>query len=238
MHRIIVEDQPLELGATVLVSGPEAEHALRVKRLEPGQHVGLLDLAGTFAVAVIDRAGKSGKRFELAARIEECRVVPDPTPLLEVWSATPKGAHVDQLIDQLSQLGAYSWRPLRTERGVVDPRPTKLARLERLAREAAKQSARTRALAILPEIDFHEALDGPHVFVCDPTGLPAPEGPPPDRCRLLLGPEGGWSERELDVARSRGATFVRLGPNLMRIETAAAAAAAVFMRYTEFAHES
>lgn len=239
MHRLVVQSQPMIPGTTVLITGDEAEHALRVKRFESGQRIGLLDLQGTVAVGTVESSRRLPGRdraFEMAVHIESSKVYPPTTPDLELCTATPKAARVDDMLDQLSQLGATSWRPLRTDRGIVDPRPSKLNRLERVAREAAKQSARPRTLSILPELDFAEALtpDADQlILLADPSGQPLETlSPAPTRIRVLIGPEGGWSPAELDAAREHHTPIIRLGPHIQRIETAAATAAAILMRHS------
>ncbi|MCC6321170.1 MAG: 16S rRNA (uracil(1498)-N(3))-methyltransferase [Phycisphaerales bacterium] len=240
MHRVFLEQAIPEPGEALSIEGEEAVHALRVKRLREGDAVRLLDGAGVVAEARIDgvervprasRGGGSSVRLMVVSRSEE----PRPEPWLEVLTATPKGARVDEMIDQLSQIGAGSWGPLRTERGIVDPRPAKLDRLERLAREAAKQSGRAWLMRIAPERTLGQALGdgGAENIVADASGEPyhaaGGAGARGGAVRLLVGPEGGWTSGELAAARAGGAVIARFGPHTMRIETAAVAGAAVIM---------
>lgn len=235
MHRLYLDHPIPQPGETLLVGGEEASHALRVKRLGPGDAVGLLDGAGgrgSGMVTAVERA--RGKHGEAAV---ELRVVTsersDPIrPVLDVRTATPKGGRVDDMVEQLSQVGAASWGPLATERGVVDPRETKLLRLERVARESAKQCGRAWVLRVdAPEV-FAAAVAGAgrRTIVADGSGEPwRREMGNVESLRLLIGPEGGWTEDELAAARQAGAVVTRFGPHTMRIETAAVAAAAVIM---------
>ncbi|MFN7021537.1 MAG: RsmE family RNA methyltransferase [Phycisphaerales bacterium] len=238
MHRLFLVHPIPAPGQTLLIEGDEAAHALRVKRLGPGDTLALLDGCGVTALARVDppdfqpasRRSPASLRLTITDRTEH----PPPSPALDVFTATPKGARPDDLIDQLSQVGAASWAPLHTERGVVDPRPAKLDRLERIARESAKQCGRPWLLRIDPPRDLRALLADPSrpaTILADASGEPyrPMELAAPSAIRLLIGPEGGWSPAELQSARAASATIARFGPHTMRIETAAVAAAAIIM---------
>jgi 16S rRNA (uracil1498-N3)-methyltransferase len=235
MHRILVTQTIPDTGQVIAISGEEAAHAVRVKRLEPGDTLELLDGAGIIAAAEVRAIGRGSKRDgpTLEARITQRQEVLPAVPSLEVYTATPKGGRVDEMIDQLSQVGAATWGPLETARGIVEPRERKLERLERLTHEAAKQCGRAWLLRIERPATLSGLLAGKdcRVILADASGIPydpaTVRGVP--RVRLLIGPEGGWTAEELDLARSLGAAIARFGPHTMRIETAAVAAAAVVM---------
>ena len=233
MHRVYVDFDlsRVKPGEELVIEGDEARHALRVKRIEPGERITALDGAGGIAegVALADSARK--KDAPLRIRVESVRQADRVVPRLEIASATPKGGRVDDMIDQLSQAGAAAWRPRETARGVADPRETKLARLERVAREASKQSGRAWVLEIGERIGFADALrseSGVEVLIADASGV-AYEPSGARMIRLLVGPEGGLTSEELGAARNAGARVVRFGPHVMRIETAAVVAAGAVM---------
>lgn len=250
MHRIHLELIPPSPGETLVIAGDEAEHALRVKRLEIGEQVELLDGAGTIALSTrvahdgslddagLHRARRQRRDAELCVRVEQVRVLEPVRPVVEVCSATPKGGRLDEMIDQLAQIGVAAWRPLVCERSVVDPSDTKLARLERVARESSKQCGRAWLLAIRPEITFHEAIQldqrartTTRTILADITGS-APDDVvthPVSIVRVLVGPQGGFTESELASARSAGVEIRRFGPHLMRIETASAVIAGIIL---------
>lgn len=232
LHRVHVPDAPLEPGAAAVVEGEEAQHAVRVKRLGEGDPLELIDGRGRLALARVESLEKLGKKqgWSLRARVESVRLEPRPEPAVRVRSSTPKGPRLEQLIDQLAQVGAASWGPLITRRTVVDPREGKLARLERVAAEASKQCGRAWHLEIEPALGLDEALrSGGRLFVADASGEDAIE-PGEGPATVLVGPEGGFEAWELDRARAAGARVVRLGPHAMRIETAAVVAAAAVLR--------
>lgn len=206
--------------------GEEAQHAVRVKRVEAGESVEVLDGRGNVGEGEVIETGKRGREFVMSIRLSRVRQAEAIRPRVVVLSATPKGSRVDELIDQLSQAGAAEWSPLETERAVVDPRETKLHRLERVAREASKQCGRAWAMTIGPKHPLARALqaDGRTlVVVADAAGEPFSRGVLADRAevRLLVGPEGGFTGAEIEQARKAGAAVVSFGPHAMRIETAA-----------------
>jgi 16S rRNA (uracil1498-N3)-methyltransferase len=234
LHRVWLDGPPPTPGDLLRLTGDEARHAVRVKRLAPGDHLELLDGAGLRAHAVVERTSTPGSGATgvwLDIRIASTGVADPVSPCLEVCSAVPKGPRAAELVEQLSQVGAASWRPLVAERSVVDPGDAKLDRLRRVALESAKQCGRPWVMAIDDEITLTAALDGPGpVIVADASGGPLRAATAPAPLRLLIGPEGGWTPRELDaIAAAPTATLARFGPHVMRIETAAVAAAAVII---------
>ncbi|MBX3358187.1 MAG: 16S rRNA (uracil(1498)-N(3))-methyltransferase [Phycisphaeraceae bacterium] len=238
MHRMIVDgDAGVAEGALVIVTGEEARHAARVKRVDEGEAVELMDGRGMVASGVVEQAdaGRGGRKSErepaVAVRVGRVRRESAVSPRVEVWTAAPKGGRVDEMVELLSQVGAAAWVPVRMARSVVKPGETKLARLERIALEAMKQCGRAWVMEVGAERGLEEALrgrEGVEVVVADASG-DAYEGVAAREVRLVVGPEGGFTESELLAAREAGARIARFGPHVMRIETAAAAGAAVVL---------
>jgi 16S rRNA (uracil1498-N3)-methyltransferase len=211
-----------------MVTGEEAKHAARVKRLEVGDRLEVLDGRGGVAEATI--AGIEKVRDEWRLRLEVSRVsrVDPVKPRVEVLSAAPKGPRLGDLIDGLSQAGAASWAPLHSEYAQAEPREAKLERLERTAAEASKQCGRAWLLEIGQGSEFAAAVrSGPVVFADASGGPYKPIGAP--RVILMVGPEGGWSPRELALAREAGVAIASFGPHVMRLETAAVVATGVIL---------
>ncbi|MEL6498917.1 MAG: RsmE family RNA methyltransferase [Planctomycetota bacterium] len=216
-------------GIIMEILGDEAHHAARVKRVEPGQPLELLDGAGAVAQAEVAQIVKLGKKagWALHARINTVTRYPQPTPRVVVNTAVPKGPRIESMIDQLSQVGVAAWSPLACARSVVDPRAGKLDRMTRVALEAAKQSGRTWAMEILNGLTFPAAIARGAV-IADASGEPyQPTGA--DDVTLLVGPEGGWTDAELNQARAAGVTIAGFGRHVMRIETAAVVAAGIVL---------
>ena len=236
MHRIIVQSLiGCSSGGSVTVLGDEAHHAAKVKRLTTGDAVEILDGAGHIATARLLASVKLGKQqgWSIELAISEIRSVPPMVPALTVRSAVPKGPRLETMIDQLSQIGVAAWGPVGSTRSVVDPRQGKLDRLERVCLEAIKQSGRAWAMRIEQSIPLISLPSGPSLIVADASGDPfdpvAATNTGGAGITLAVGPEGGWTAEELDRFRSQGAQVARFGPHVMRIETAAVAAAAIIM---------
>lgn len=245
MHRVYVERErradhraevargesgAMEVGAVLRVSGEEAKHAIRVKRLEVGDHVEVCDGAGLVARCAIAQTGKEPRTGEwwFGAKVEDSRREEPLRPRVEVWSAVAKGDKVEQMIDGLSQVGVATWRALHSARSVVEPREGKLGRLERHAVESMKQCGRAWVLEIGEIASMEEALrgDGAEVVVADASGEPY-EARGKKEIRVLIGPEGGWTGEELTRARASGARVCSFGRHVMRIEVAAVVVAGV-----------
>lgn len=232
VHRIMQPHATLEPGASLAIPGDEAQHAARVKRLTEGDLVHVLDGRGATASARIARISKSAGEWTLDLVIETVEHRPAPTPRIEVWSSPPKGPRLEDMIDGLSQAGCAAWRPLLTERTIVDPREGKLARLERAAIESAKQCARPWIMEIGAPVRFDHAISthaDTTLLIADASGAhPANlRVPKTGRVALLVGPEGGFSQSELALAPA--IPRLRLGPHTMRIETAAVVGAALLV---------
>jgi 16S rRNA (uracil1498-N3)-methyltransferase len=226
VHRLYVEPEPKP--GIMLVEGDEAHHAARVKRLEIGAGVDVLDGRGNIGRARVAEMFKTRAGWGLRLDIASVEVAPAVMPRLEVWTAAAKGGRLEDTIDGLSQVGATAWGLLETDHSAVDPRPGKLDRLSRTASEACKQSGRAWRMELLDARRVEQAAAGDGIVVmADAGGEPYTRTGAP-AIRVLIGPEGGWSPRELGLGIRR----CRFGPHIMRIETAAIAAAAV-IRHVE-----
>ena len=222
-HRLFIPDLDAQ-REQIIVGGDEADHARRVRRAAVGDRVIIFNGAGTVAECEILDAKR-----ELSLRVVERRAVDPERPMIEVFAATPKGSRADDMIDALSQAGAHSWTPLETKLSVVEPRKNKMDRMARIAAESAKQCLRAWTMRIEDMVSYKRAIDSRGagaLVIAAQSGEPyTPIGA--ERIRLLVGPEGGWTDDELDAARSAGARVACFGPHVMRIEVAAPVACAI-----------
>lgn len=221
-HRLSLADLPDDDSDILTVEGDEAEHARRVRRAAPGDAATVFTGRGVvLECEVIDT-----KRV-LTLRVLERREVERDRPIVDVWAATPKGSRADDMIDSLSQVGAASWVPMETALSVVEPRKNKLERMTRIAAESSKQCLRAWTMRIDDQGSFKESLNARGALVlADQSGEPY-TACGSDHIRLLVGPEGGWTDAELAAARSAGARIASFGPHVMRIEVAAPVACAI-----------
>ena len=244
-HRIYLpEDQPgprLETGETVEIAGPEARHAVRVKRLEPGDAVEILDGKGLRASAILGESRKqaSGRgKAEWVVTVEIGSVVTEPptTPRLHVLACAPKLTRVEDMVDQLSQVGASAWSPLVTTHTIAPAKAERADRFVRVATEASKQCGRVWTMEIGSSIRFEEVLtrshraigERTHLVMADPAGLPYSRTGAAD-IALLIGPEAGFTGAEVEAAQRAGARLCNIGPHLMRVGTAAVVASGIVL---------
>lgn len=220
LHTLFLPDHDLTRDL-LEIAGDEARHAVKVKRVEPGDSVRITDGRGKVVTAVVESV-----RPAFAARVQTREIEPPVNPRVEVYTATPKGPRLEDMIEMLSQAGVSRWSPLETTLGVVEPGANKLERCERVARESAKQCGRAWLMEIGEPTSIGAALSPEKecaVLVADADGEEVPREI--GKARVLVGPEGGFTPAELDQCRRAGAVLVRTGPHIMRIETAAVAAA-------------
>ncbi|MEQ8769289.1 MAG: RsmE family RNA methyltransferase [Phycisphaerales bacterium] len=212
-----------------VVSGDEAHHAVRVKRLRPGELVELFDGRGTVLAGAVADVGGSRQHPEITIEpAGEPEFVASHTPRVEIWTPAPKGDRLERMLDQLSQAGVAGWRLLGAERA-EDNMPKKPDRLRRVIIESAKQSGRAHLLEIGDPIALDAALETAGVVVASQHAGPGPRFGPGEPRTLLVGPEGGWSGSELRLFEARAVPCLGLGPHVMRLETAALVGAARLM---------
>jgi 16S rRNA (uracil1498-N3)-methyltransferase len=217
-----------------IVLAPAQAHRLRnVLRLAPGDAVAAFNERDGEFLCELAEIGQRGARVAVRRQLR----VPEPEPDLWLLFAPIKRARLDWLIEKATELGVASLLPVWT--GRTQPDRLNRERLRAVAIAAAEQSERLS----VPDIASPEPLDrvllgwpaGRRLLVCDETGAGAPiaealRGFAPDApAALLIGPEGGFADTELDaLGKLPIVTRVGLGPRVLRAETAAVAALAVF----------
>ena len=217
-------------GDRIVVSGSEFHHIVNVMRFSVGDRAILGVGDGVDLLARVHEILKDKVIF----RIEEERPNPaEPRLQLSAYLALLKSDHLEFAVQKLSELGLRSVTPFVSEHTVA--KGVRADRLVKIARESAKQCERSGILQIrealsfdrvLRELPLHEAA----LFCCEferATGIrqalnALPEGL--TRLAVIIGPEGGFSEKEKEEAVRAGAVSVSLGPRILRAETAAVAA--------------
>lgn len=225
--------QPAE-SADFRLSEPESRHLERVARHRPGDLVEIFDGQGSAWLAVVIELG----RQTLVRTIQPLPHRQPPIPIT-LASACPKGERMDWLVEKTTELGVERLIPLSTERSIVDPRDSKLERLRKTIIETCKQCRRNRLMDLAPVATWAELLESasqPTRLLADPSGVQPDSWPILRRGQpviLAVGPEGGWTEFEIECAVERGWQRVALGVHTLRIETAAIALCAALTARVE-----
>jgi len=212
-------NRPLAPGP-VLLEGPEAHHLAVVCRLRPGDAVCLFNGDGREYAAEVREAGKRIVALEVRSVEAPARELPFR---LEIAAPLPKGDRAVFLIEKLTELGVTAFTPLKTARSVVHPHEAKLDRLARHVIEASKQCGRNVLMEVRPLTPWAEFLRRGDLPVCRLLAHPGgpPLAPAAADAAAAVGPEGGFTDEEVQQARAAGWTPVGLGPCVLRVETAA-----------------
>ena len=221
--------QPLSEGARIELDGSQANYLGNVLRLREGAELLVFDGTSGEWLARMDDASKKHMALAIERKTREAETIPD------VWLAFApvKRSQTDWLVEKATELGAARLIPVITQRTIVDR--VRLDRLQSIAIEAAEQCGRTRLPDIAEPLDLRQFLtsqpDARALYFADESGGErAAEAFKPGAATLLTGPEGGFAEDERSLIRSTAnAIPVSLGPRILRAESAALAAIAIYM---------
>jgi 16S rRNA (uracil1498-N3)-methyltransferase len=230
MRRILV---PAVHPGEIDLPSSQAHHVRDVLRLQPGEEIEVFDAAGAVAKAhIVDRTSKN-----VRVRVDHVTAANSHASSLTVAAGVPKGARADWMIEKLSELGVDRFIPLAAERSVVIPKGEgKSKRWTRLAQESAKQSGRIGVMRLDPLTEVSQLLQ---TFAAEPKAawylttasaarsILEMTADIPFALTLLVGPEGGWTAREIAAFDAADIAGVRLTSTILRVETAAIAAAAI-----------
>lgn len=220
---------------TAELCGDEARHLTRVLRVEAGTRYEISDGESVY-LAEITEARRERVVFRVIERLDST----EPPIRITLLTALIKFDRFEWIVEKATELGVERIIPVnavRSERGLMEASHKRRERWMRIARESAQQSRRARLPEILPARGFEESLAEPadvRYFLEENVApsllrvLPA-DRLPGVRAAVLVGPEGGWTDTERQSAAARGWQPVSLGPQVLRAETAAAAALAILM---------
>jgi 16S rRNA (uracil1498-N3)-methyltransferase len=225
-----------ELTDPLVLRGDEHHHVSRVLRLKVGERILVGDGRGDVVEAVIEDVGREETRCRAEAMHRHFNEPFVEITLLQGVLKNP--SKMDWLVEKGTELGMASFVPLITEYTIAQS--VKTERLRKLAEAATKQCLRGRIPDIREAQSLREVLDrldGTRLlaFHEQAPGHATPEALTLDERQLALfvGPEGGFSEPEIDLFRARGADILSLGPRRLRGETAAIAALARVGKMTD-----
>jgi len=216
------------------LEGERLRHLRTVLRLGPGDEFSATDGAGAEYRLRIEQLGRDRGRGLVLSRTEPLR---ESSLDLVLAQALPRGDRFSFVLEKAVELGVCGIRPLLSQRTVAaGGGEAAAARWRRIIESAVAQSGRTRLPVVHPLCSFEEMIANP-----SPPELRllfwehATEGlreaiacrAAPRSVLVAIGPEGGWSEQEVQWARQAGFAAVRFGPRIMRTDTAGIAALAV-----------
>jgi 16S rRNA (uracil1498-N3)-methyltransferase len=224
-------------GSSAVVRGSDARHLGRVLRARPGQLYELSDGSAVWLGKVV-RVDREAVEFALVGPVTEAAgELPVETTLL---LSIVRFARFEWSLEKATEMGAAIVRPVaavRSERGLVEAAPKRMARWERIAHEASEQSRRLRPPVLMPVERAADAFDKTtaelKLLLSERRDVPSMASlrpaAPPASVALAFGPEGGWTDEELAAAREAGFADASLGPMILRTETAVVAALAVVL---------
>jgi len=232
MHRFYIDR--IEGETASLTDSAQLHHLKDVLRLKVDDEVNVSDGAGNDYSGVITAISKK----QAAIKVTLKKTALNPSLKLTIACAIPKGSRLDEVIDHLTQLGVARIIPMLTERVVVKldsaGAESRLKRWRKIAQSAARQSQQTRIPVIEPVADFEDVvlnskdydlklipnLTGERRLIKDVLAESRPKN-----IIVLIGPEGDFTPEEVALAQRNGFIAISLGDTVLRVATAAIAAA-------------
>jgi len=215
------------------ITGDDAHHLTRVLRVEKGQRFEISDNSSVFLADVVE-ARKDRVLFQVLEKVSDR----PPAVHLSLLISLIKFDRLEWILEKATELGVCSFILIeadRCEKGLACASAKRITRWRRILMESSQQSRRDRLPELFEPAPLREGISRQfsHRYMLEEEVAPpiltqTPRRPSQDdHAGLLLGPEGGWTDRERQWALELGWSPVSLGPNILRSETAAIAAVAV-----------
>lgn len=235
MNRFYV---PFQAGLeNIWIDTPESHHIINVKRLTVGDNIIVFNGMGDEFDAQIEEIKDSRVKIKIN---QQKSISKENSIGIDIAFAIPKGKRSHLLIQKCTELGVRRLIPVNFARSVVklkDDCSVKIDKWQKIAIEASKQCGRNTITEICEVIDFDNVLKTVesydlYLFACsqsDSNNLrnTLQEHPKPNNIISFIGPEGGFTSSEIEIAKKTGCTFVSLGQRILRVETAAIAVSAI-----------
>jgi len=214
-------------GDRLQLAGDEAHHLARVRRIAPGEHVQLFDGSGVECDAVVQEVSKREIVLAIVRRERVNRELPFS---LTLGCVPPQGERIRWLIEKATELGTTRFIPLVTERASEQARGGDSEKMRRWVIEASKQCGRNVLMQIGEPMTWDAFLNAVPadaarflaMLAAEPISRRTHRGGE-SSVAVAIGPEGGFTEREVQLAIERGWIAVGLGARILRVETAAIA---------------
>jgi 16S rRNA (uracil1498-N3)-methyltransferase len=236
LHRAFCENLSSD---TVVLTDSESHHVQHVLRMTRGAVLGLFDGKGHEAIATIAAVS----RHDVTCAVNSVRLVERlPRPQVIVAASPPKGDRLKWMVEKLTEIGADRLILLQTERSIVHPGETRLDKLESSVIAACKQCGRSWKMDLLPLVPLRKLLTERLPETAPTTWMIAHPGNSSGSLRssvstlpsnhhriVLIGPEGGFTDSEVEFAKERDVLPISWPENILRIETAAVVFAAAML---------
>ena len=218
------------------VEGSEAVHLCRVMRLKPGDEVILCDNEGFDYTAIAKDVSEKVITFDVTNKTKN---LAEPTKSLTVYMALPKSDKLEFIVQKSCELGAKKLVPFISEYCVAQKskkEDNKKARLAKISAEAAKQCGRSVPMEIGDTLTFKQLVqdlknNDVNLFFYEHADCPLKEinFADKDNVSVIIGSEGGFSEKECEILAENGVKTISLGKRILRCETAAVSAVTLTM---------
>ncbi|MTJ15113.1 16S rRNA (uracil(1498)-N(3))-methyltransferase [Anabaena sp. UHCC 0187] len=218
LQRITINPNQLQ-ETELLLTSQQQHYLLRVLRLRDGDKFIAMDGMGKWWLAQL--AGEQGQVLELLEVKTELPIS------ITLMMALPKGNGFDEIVRCCTELGVTCIAPVLSDRTLLNPSLQKLERWRRIASEAAEQSERAVVPTILEPVAFNTAMNestATHRYICEARGdyphLNQVINNTKNDIIIAIGPEGGWTNQEIEIAVKSGFQPISLGRRILRAVTA------------------
>lgn len=226
-------DKNLISDKSLTIKGEDVAHISRVLRMKPGEEITVCDGEGNDYSAKIAEITKEEVVADIIS-VNKCEA--EPSVKITLYQALPKQGKMEYIIQKNTELGVCEFVPVYTKRCVVKP-TDKTARWQKVAFEAAKQCGRGIIPKVRDTINIKEAAEEISKFShkavfyeCEKeTTLKDVLKQGIKEIAILIGPEGGFEQNEIEMLKGMGVPSVTLGKRILRTETAAAAVTPIIL---------
>ncbi|MGM9974629.1 MAG: 16S rRNA (uracil(1498)-N(3))-methyltransferase [Clostridiaceae bacterium] len=230
MHKFFTPSNLFEDGLA-FIEGDDVKHIFKVLRLSVGDKLVVNNLQGEEFLGVIEESTKQRITVKL---LEKLAINNESNLKITLYQGLPKSGKMDLIVQKTTELGVRAIVPVITDRVdvILKGEFKKLDRLQRIALEASKQSKRTIIPEVLEPMSFENLLGDlkDYDLVIVPyenqenyglkTALKYKDVSNIDKIAIVIGPEGGFTEEEINSLKDIGAEIITLGPRILRTETA------------------
>lgn len=230
MHRFFLHHDIPENGNMILHERLLIRQMRDVLKLKAGENIALFNGSGRDFIFRIAKISPQAAFGHITSIIENKR---DPAKHILLYQALIKKNNFELVLQKCTELGVKKFIPIISERSIK--KGLQRERMEKIMREAIEQSGQDKIPKLAEPIAFSDALNGitaeESLILCDISGSALQNGKfsKEKPVVVFVGPEGGFTEKEVDAVRERGGAIVSLGRRILRAETAAVAATSLLL---------